>query len=308
MTTFRIGFDGPAIRDGEIDVADLAPALLALGDIFENANAALNQDRANAKLKIRASERGSFVALLSLDVSFITDMLDAVSANPDRITAAEDLLGLIIQGGKIVGGTAVGLFVALRFLKGGKPDSSAQNEDGTTSITKGGTTIIVDSRTARLLTDYPTREATKTFVNRALRSEGVTTVSFTEDDAAVDHDPELTLTKSDIASVEIPEPDDDQSNETRSEREVLLRIVSAQFAEGYKWRFTDGTNTFTAEMRDEDFKRRLENAEIALSKQDTLRCLIEEVQWLSGSQLKTETSIIQVREHISGAKQLKLFE
>lgn len=308
MTTFRIGFDGPAIRDGEIEVGDLAPALLALGEMFENANAALNQERADAKLKIRASKRGSFVALLSLDISFITDMLDVVSAHPDRITAADDLLGLIIQGGKIVGGTAVGLFVALRFLKGEKPDSSAKNDDGTTSITKGGTTIIVDSRTAKLLTDYPTREATKSFVNKALRSEGITSVSFAEDDGTVDHEPDLTLTKRDIASVEIPEPEDNQANETRSEREVLLRIVSAQFAEGYKWRFTDGTNTFTAGMRDENFKERLEHAEIALSKQDTLRCLIEEVQWLAGSQLKTETSIIEVKEHISGAKQLKLFD
>lgn len=214
----------------------------------------------------------------------------------------------MIDGGTILGGSTIGLFAALRFLKGGKPDSSAQNEDGTTSITKGGTTILVDNRTAKLLTDYPTREATKSFVNKALRSEGITSVSFDDSEREPDEGHHLVLTKSDIASAEIPAPEDEEADETTTEREVKLRIVSAQFEEGYKWRFTDGTNIFSATMKDEAFKASLDNADIVLSKHDTLRCLIEEVQRLEGDKLKTETSILEVRQHISGAKQLKLFD
>ncbi len=302
MTTFRIGFDGPAVDNGEIDVADLAPALLALGELFAAANRALNQERAEARLKIRASEKGSFVALLSLDVSFLTDLLDMVAAHPHRIVAADQLLELLIKGGTIVGGT-IGFFKALRFLEGKRPDSTKKNEDGTTSITVGPTTIIVDQRTVVLLEDLRTREATEKFVSTALNAEGITAVSFDEES---DGEPELTLTKSDVSAAKVPEPLEDETTETTTIREALLKIVSAQFAEGYLWRFTDGTNVFTASMEDRDFLNRLDRSEVFLAKDDTLRCVIEETQRLTGSRLKTETKITEVKEHMSGARQLRL--
>lgn len=308
MTTFQIGFDGPGIREGEIDVGDLAPALLALGDLFESANAALNNAPTETKLKLRASERGCFVALLSLDVSFIADMLDVMSANPEKVTAAKDLIQIVIGGGTIVGGTTWGLFSVLRFLNGAKPETSTQNEDGTTSVTKGGTTIIVEHKTAKLLTDYSTREAAKNFVTKALQSPGITSVSLGDSDPRTDAEPTLVLTKDDIKAVQIPDSEVVDADETRSQREVWLQIVSAHFEDGYKWRFTDGTNTFTAMMLDRDFKSRLATADLALTKNDTLRCLIEDVQRLENSQLKTETFVLEVREHVSGAKQLRLFD
>lgn len=305
MSKFRIGFDGPSVENGEIDVADLAPSLLALGDLFEAANRALNKDHSEVKLKIRASEKGSFIALLSLDVSFIADMLDIVAAHPDRMTAANQLLDLIIKGGTIAGGT-LGFFKTLKWLNGGKPDSAAKNDDGTTSLTKGGTTIIVDQRTIILLEDLPTREATEKFVKTSFKPKGIQKVTLDEGDEA-DDEPNLVLTKGDVGSALVPESSEEEVTETSVEREALLKIVSAQFEEGYLWRFTDGTNTFTASMEDEAFVMRLDNSEVVLSKNDTLRCAIEEKQQLTGSRLKTETRIIEVREHISGARQLKLF-
>ncbi|AVO39008.1 hypothetical protein [Pukyongiella litopenaei] len=305
MTTFRIGFDGPSVDNGEIDVADLAPSLLALGEFFEAANRALNNDRADVKLKIRATEKGSFVALLSLDVSYISDILDFVAAHPDRVTAANQLLDLIIKGGTVVGGT-VGFFKALKWLNGKKPEQVTRNDDGTTTLTKDGTTIVVDQRTIVLLEDYPTREATEKFVKTSFKPQGIQKVILDEANGSKD-EPDLTLTKADVSSAIVPEPTKDEITETTVEREALLKIVSAQFEEGYLWRFTDGTNTFTASMEDADFVKRLDNSEVVLSKNDTLRCAIVEKQQLAGSHLKTETTITEVKEHISGARQLRLF-
>jgi len=307
MTTFKIGFDGPSVKNGEIDIADLAPSLLALGEFFTSANHALNQDRADAKLRIRATEKGSFVALLSLDISFITDMLDAISTHEPRIVAANQLLALIIKGGTITGGT-FGFFKALKFLNGKRPDSSQKNPNGTTSITVDGTTIEVDNRIATLLEDFGTREATEKFVKTALKPDGVRSVSFDEIDDHKDHDePALVLTRADMQAVQIPEPSEDEITTKTLKREALLKIVSAQFEEGYLWRFSDGTNTFTASMADSSFVDRLDKSEVSLSRDDTLRCLVEETQTLIGSRLKTEASIIEVTDHISGARQLKLF-
>ncbi len=39
---FRLKFDGPAVEGGEMDVRDLAPALLELGHLFDAARRALD--------------------------------------------------------------------------------------------------------------------------------------------------------------------------------------------------------------------------------------------------------------------------
>ncbi len=80
--------------------------------------------------------------------------------------------------------------------------------------------------------------------------------------------------------MQAPVPEDEEAVTATSTREALLKIVSAQFAEGYLWRFTDGTNTFTATMEDESFTGRLDRSEIVLSKNDTLHCVVEETQSL----------------------------
>lgn len=59
-------------------------------------------------------------------------------------------------------------------------------------------------------------------------------------------------------------------------------------------------------MEDEDFAKRLDGSEIVLSKSDTLRCVIQETQQLAGNWLKADTKITRVKDHISGARQLRL--
>ena len=44
--SFKFIFDGPAFAEHQIDVADLAPALLALGNVVKRANEAINGNRA----------------------------------------------------------------------------------------------------------------------------------------------------------------------------------------------------------------------------------------------------------------------
>ena len=307
MSTFRIGFDGPSVAGGEIEVADLAPSLLALGELIETANRALNKDRAEAKLKIRATEKGSFVAILSLDVSWITDMLDVIAANPDRVTAAKDLLDLLWDAGTIVGGTVggtYGFFRVLKALNGRRPDAVIDNEDGTVSLSVGGTTLVVDKKVVSLLEDLPTREATEKFVKTSFKPIGIKKVTLQADDAG--EDAALVLRPTDIQAATVPEPTEEETSVETVRREALLKIVTGQFEEGYKWRFTDGTNTFTATMSDPTFLNRLDSSEIFLSKNDTLRCVIEETQTLAGSRLKTDTEIVEVKQHISGARQLRL--
>lgn len=153
---FEIAFEGDPFDEGEIDVRDLAPTLLALGNVVQAANKALNGDRADAHLKVAATDEGSFVAALTIDVSWLADMLDAVAAHPQRVVAAEQLMDLLIKAGTIVG-APIGLFAAIKSLGGKRPESVEPKGDGTTEITVNNTTFVVDDRTVALLQDLPTR-------------------------------------------------------------------------------------------------------------------------------------------------------
>ena len=305
-SSFRIAFEGEPFAEGEIDVNDLAPALLALGEVIQAANRALNGDRANARLKLRATNEGSFEALLSIDVSMvdaIKDILDAVADDPERFVAADQLLDLLIKGGKIVGGTVLGLIAAVGMLRGRRPEKVEDRGDGTTSITVNQTTIVVDNRTIGLLEDLPTREALADFGGKALGVPGVTAVRIGEKGSEDD----IELTGDDRAAFNVPEPVDEEPRVAVIEREVLLKVITVQFRDGYKWRFTDGGDRpFTADMEDAEFLNQALGGKIALSANDTLRCQIREEQKLTSSGLTKEVKVVKVIEHIPGAKQLRL--
>lgn len=304
---FGIAFEGEAFEDGEIDVRDLAPALLALGDVIQAANRVLNGERAQASLKVRATARGSFEALLTVDISFLTaigDLLDAVSASPDRVVAADQLLDLLIKGGSV----GAGLLVVLKWLRGRRPSAVEDGPDGTAVIIHNHTSIVVDRRTLDLLNDVPTREAVEEFANRALANPEIEAVRLSEDIDREVVTEVVRLERSDIPSLAVPPPDPTEAEVKVEEREVLLKIVTSAFRDGYKWRFSDGgEKPFTADIEDEDFVRNLSEGRFSISANDTLRCLVREEQTLDRAGLRKEIKVLRVLEHIRGPRQLRMF-
>ena len=63
---FVLTYDGEALQAHRMAVADLAPALLALGEIFHEANEASDPNAPRVSLEIRAFDSGSFDVTLSL--------------------------------------------------------------------------------------------------------------------------------------------------------------------------------------------------------------------------------------------------
>ncbi len=102
-SSFMVAFEGSNI-EGEMDVADLAPFLLTMSDVLRRANEVVNDQHAEARVMVRANERGSFLVQLVLDVSIVDQflgLLDSVKDNPERVVAANQLLDLVIKGGTI---------------------------------------------------------------------------------------------------------------------------------------------------------------------------------------------------------------
>lgn len=89
---FQIAYDGEILRDNSMEVRYLAPALLSLGQLFEESNRALNQDKATVHLKVIAKSPGSF----AIDFSLYQQAIDILSNQ--QIIAALDLYQLLFVG------------------------------------------------------------------------------------------------------------------------------------------------------------------------------------------------------------------
>lgn len=304
---FEIAFEGEPFEAGEIDVRDLAPALLAFGNLVQASNKALNGDRADARLRVAATADGSFKAALSVEVSWVVDMLDAVARNPDRVVAADQLLDLLIKGGTVAGGAAAtgyGLIKAVQFLKGRRPDRLHPTDEGKTEITVNHTTIVVDDRTVDLLQDVPTREALEEFAKKTEAVSGLETLRIGAEGS--ESEP-IRLKRADLPSFRVPEETEDEREHSVSHHEAWLRIVSSHFRDGYKWRFTDGgERPFTATIEDQDFLKKVQDGAIALNAHDAMRCRLREEQTVTRGGLTKEIFVEQVLDYRPGARQLKL--
>jgi len=234
-----------------------------------------------------------------MDVSWLTDMLDAVAANPQRVVAADQLLELLLKAGSV----GCGLFAAIKFLRGKRPEKVEARGDGTTTITLNNTSIVVNDHTVKLLNDLPTREAIEDLGEKAGKVDGLTKLRLGSD---TDEFEAVRLEKSDLPALQVP-PESDEPDIEVTHRETWLKIVSPHFKDGYKWRFSDGgERPFTALMEDADFQHKVQEGLIALNANDAIKCKLREEQSLSSSSLTKNIFVEKVLEHRPGARQMNL--
>ena len=126
-TTFSLSYDGQALANHEIDVKDLAPALLALGELFEELNAFFNREKAAISVNIKATKEGSVIVELHLLQSLAQQA--STLFNSDGVNAVlntKDLLVLLLGGG----GSSTGLLALIKWAKNRKPKSATRLEIG----------------------------------------------------------------------------------------------------------------------------------------------------------------------------------
>ena len=81
-----------------------------------------------------------------------------------------------------------------------------------------------------------------------------------------------------------------------------LILESAAFRESLQWRFSDGERSFSAQMADEEFLKRLDNGE-RFGKGDRLTVEMKIEQVREGETLKLNRSILKVLDHRDAASQ-----
>lgn len=257
---FRITYDGEALRDGSMDVRDLAPALIAAADLVREANRVLNGDRTSVRVVVKSDfRRGSFGIDLTV-VQSAWDQAKQILLGSD-LKAASELLRLVG-----LGGTSWGVIQIIRWLRGRRPERTTPVNVDTIRIELGQETLDVARDVVLLFNDPRVRDEASKIV-QPLARDGIESLSFGEHP-----DPSNIILKGDVSHFAVaPAVSAVEESVSDSTSEAVMEIVTASFQEDRVWVLSDGTNKFNVRMEDERFLSDVQSRRHTFGKGDALR-------------------------------------
>lgn len=293
---FRIIYDGSALSSNEIDVKTLAPALLAIGDLLECANKAINGSKVKSQINVRGSfKAGSFGIDFGLTTNLLTDIKELFLS--DEATATANALAILSALGFVATTSSIGLIGLIKWLKNRNLKRVELGEHGATFYTDDDE-MRVSLHTLALFRDIETRKALESSLE-PLRREGIDCFAVSGDTTNW-----ITIDKAELPYMEVPLAV--ESLLIDDTRKMAFSIVSLAFKEDNKWRLHDGQSTISALIDDTAFLERIDKSLISFSKGDVLICMVEVKQWQTETGTRTEYTVKQVLEHKQAGKQLGL--
>jgi len=291
---FSIVYDGEAVANGTIDAKDLAPALLALAEVIEEAQPLVPEIDTRITLRVRAGfERGSFE--IHLEIAKLYQQLVGLFSGQDATAWANlfQILGIAGVAGLL------GLFQLIKRARGRKALSVTIERSERVRITFEGDPdpVEVDQRVWTLFKSLRVRKAIERVVAPLLhqgidifkiRYKGRDSLEVAQDEA-----------KYFIAPTE-------HEGETVSSSDTRVVIVAPSFQEGNKWRVSDGSRVIFVSIEDPQFVHGVQIGKEAFRKGDLLHVELQTRQWLEGKELKAEYAIVKVHRHERGQEQSKL--
>ncbi|WP_423761755.1 hypothetical protein [Burkholderia sp. NLJ2] len=296
MSRFRVTYDGPALESSEMDVRELAPALLAIGDLLDASTRALCGDQVRPQVNVRGSfKTGSFGIDFTLATSLLGRMRDMLSGNES--TALANAVTILTALGIAAPRARKGLFAALKWLRG-REIRQVRMHDHTAVLHVDGDALEIDLPVLTLLRDVRVRNATAQ-VLAPLAREGIVMFAAGTDTEVIE-----TVTRNEIAWFLAPEQADALLLDEH--RKMAFSIVSLAFKDDNTWRLYDGSSTIHAAITDTRFLSRVNNSQISFSKGDVLVCNVRMQQWQTSDGAKTEYEVTDVLEHRPAGLQIQL--
>jgi hypothetical protein len=286
---FTLTYDGPALTDHEMDVRDLAPAMLGVGELFDAMNLLLNGETAEVKVNVRAHEPGCFSVIFDIVQGWKDGAISLLSG--DMVTAAINLKELLIGGS--------GLIWWIRKHRGRNPDKVERLGGNMLRVSYGAETFDVPTALLRLYQDLAVRTALEKVVHKPLQTPGIDLVEF--GDRAL---PDQRVERAEAESFRAPEIPERVL--VKDVREAAFSILSLAFKEDNKWRLHDGSSAVSAVIKDEEFLSRVDRNQIRFAKGDVLICEVEFTQKQTSKGLVTENLVTKVKQHIAAPRQLNL--
>lgn len=286
---FIVSYDGTGLKEHEMDVKVFSQSLMALSDLFENANRSAFGSSEKPLLRIKANKAGSF------EVQLILSIIPNVLTSPE-FSSAVALKDLIFGENGLVG--------VIQWLRKRDIETFEKMPDRKECIIlKDGEIKIVSPNISKLLKDKDTLKALKWFMS-VLGHKDIETVEVKNKSGLKMN----TVIKAELEHFKTPEVGALEEDLGTQETDTWLTIVSLSF-EGGKWSVHCGTNKFLATMADDEFIRKIKNQKVAFAKGDMLFCNLSRHQYINkNGKQKSKYSILKVKQIRSGARQLNLID
>ncbi|QMV54062.1 hypothetical protein [Ewingella americana] len=297
---FRIVYDGPALESHEMDIRDLAPALIALSDVFEEAAKTLYGKKAIVSVKVNASfKAGSFgIDLVASSPSWIKQTIEFFSSDPVSAT-----LNLITFLGftKVAGDKASkGLLDLIKWIGPRKVKQIHNLPNRNVKIFIDDEEEIFEEEVVELYKNYKLREALQEVIAKPLEKDGIDSFAATVDEGKTF----ITVSQREAEYFYIDRPSDSILSQNTSEK--ALQVINISFSEGNKWRFSDGSaSSFLAEITDEHFLQEVDSMKLNFSKGDMLLADLKVTQYMSGDTIKTSYEVTKVKKQINPQRQIE---
>ena len=282
---FGIEYDGPLLANHQMDVRDLAPALLSLGNFFQSINRQLDPLAPDLQVNIRATEEGSFAVHLKL----LYDNAVKVGESGPAV-ASDTLVGLVTAVGSVIK-------VIRKTGRSGKPTES-QSGPETILVWDDGTEFRIPTNHFLLVRNSSVRQSLSDIV-KPVRHNGIDLMRFVQDEEIIGE-----VDTEDYPAFASTDPVEGETL-TTSEREIYLKILVSAWQVGRKWRFSDGFRSFWAAIEDERFNAALAQGD-RFGANDTLRCRVIETQWRDSKDLHSEIRIVEVIDRLNQPQQPQL--
>lgn len=296
MNHFRITYDGPALVTHEMDVRDLAPALLAIGDVLDAATHALSGARMHPQINVRASfKTGCFGIDFALTTDWLLKVRDMFASDGASSTAnAAEILGAL---GFLAWKGKSSLIALLKWLRGRKIERVEIGEDRD-AFHVDNEQFEVEKEVTTLMRDMAVRAALDKALS-PLDKEGVDVFASGTDTEFVH-----IIRREERQWFATPILEDELLVD--DVRKMAFSIVSLAFKEDNKWRLHDGAATIHATIADYGFLTRVDQDMEIFAKGDTLLCMVRVRQWHTSTGARTEYEVTEVLEHRHAVRQLRL--
>lgn len=271
-TRLSLKYSGPSVDAGLMDIYQVSANMIAFSEFVVVASKITYGDKVEVKVEVSGFEQGSF----------LTSMVFSIANHAIPLFATftpSEVLAIINES-----------FALWKHLKGDVPASIKQDTNQSISIeNNSGQVIQVKTETFNLVMNEKASDAIRQFVKNALADKGVDSLEiFSENKTTV---AKVNQTESDYFDVVIP-----TESVTSNISKMFLVIEAPVFKDGNKWRFSDGQNSFYADILDADFLASVDAGE-QFGKGDLLKVDLRIKQEQTGTRISAERFVEKVHEH-----------